>query len=284
MTLHVTLLLSVLALYGLLAYSTHKVSDDIRCFGTLLIFVPILTLSGLYTLYSGASTNYSSLWQSIVKFWWVFLLYAPLVWLSNWFRAHGVFKNNFTSSAVLINFAVVFSLAIEVIFFSHTLSATLIIGTILLISAAALSHGRSIPITVYAWFILAHCLLSAINRNVDYFLIANGTHIVTILFLQNIIITPILIFIRRKKLKGKIRALLTDKAAVSAMLTAMLAVPLSFLSVSMYGPSETMIAVTAGWLIFGLADNYRTLNISMQKAAFSAAMAFAAVVLITSGQ
>lgn len=277
---HLPVLLITAISFGVLGLSTHKITDQVKIFGSLIILFPALLVGISYVVFIDSFHHFEAVQYSLFNFWWVFLLYAPLVWISNWFRTRGVFHNNFTSTSILINFSIVFSLIIESLFFQNKFSVEIITGVSLLFVAAYLTHTEKISFNTFSWFILAHCFLASINRNIDFYLITNHVNLFTVLFWQEVLIVPALLILSWNKISGSFKYILKDRMALVAMVTAFAAIPFSFITATLYGPSETLLSISSGWLVFGLIENYRSLGINKAKMAVIMALAFVSIYLM----
>jgi len=105
----------------------------------------------------------------------------------------------------------------------------------------------------------------------------------SILFLQEMIIIPILLIALRKRIVGGIISLKNDLMAKITISIALFATPFSFLVLGKYGPSEVMMAITAGTLITGIWENSKALHISNKRAIIASIIAFCSILVILHG-
>jgi len=277
---HIGILFAVALFFGLLSIFTHKVGKDSHRFGALIILFPAFAVALFYTLFFDAPRGFSHALAAFNGYWWLFLIYSPLVLLSNQLRTVGFFHNNLTSTSILINLSVIFAALIETALFSNKMELTFIAGVILLFWSAYLVHSGHITFSRYSWFIVAHCFLAAINRNIDYYMILDGIDIFSILLVQEVIIIPAILVLNWQKINNHFRFLLNDRPTLYAMLCALVAIPLSMKSAQYYGPSETLLAISIGMLLSGLIENAKTRHLSHLRSLVVAIMALASVCLM----
>lgn len=268
-------------LYGALLISTHKVNDSTKTLGPLIIFLPLFILGTSYEFSFDYDQDFKNL-KDGMKYWWVFLSYAPLVLISNTLRTKGIYKNNFVSTSILLNFSIFFSMVIELTYFNKDITLQIFLGMTLLFIAGYILHGKNkITAGLGALYILGHCLFAAINRNIDLYLINNNINFITILFLQELFIIPPTVLIYRKQIYKYLNNFKVDWYAVLAFFIAIIAVPVSFLVNLQSGPTATILAITSGVMITGIIENHRSLHIKSTTMYISCLLSAGAIYLIT---
>lgn len=279
---HIFLLLGTAIAAGACSYSNHRVSEESRGFGPLLLFVPIMLATSSIYLSFDTVKHLNNLSFAFNNYWYVFLMYAPLVLLSNWFRMQGLFRNNYQSSMTLVNLSILFSAFIEVIIFKNTVSTGIMFGTFLVIASGFLIHGKGsdIKFTLSSLFIVFHCALAATNRNVDYYLISEGLNVFDIAIFQQLIIIPLYVLIFRKEIKGSLPHVFKDRHALLSMFFVVLALFVSFELVVQYGPTECFLAISAGNLISGVIENHKSMNMHHVRSYGTASLTVLAVCLV----